>query len=200
MAAAEAAAIQCVGADDYRATDTLTIFCQDSRRTACGRWRHMYASGSLDPECVMYSCAMSFEKEHMSDLPATVSQDRLTDAPAAPLTREDLVPFVVQGIAEGIATGAAHETKTTESAAKVAPGFGRSDKVELEKAKIQSSVRWPDKKDLLGVEVSTTDYDSLAHVRSGSASQRTRADYLPPGSWHCYRITGSGVSLPHQCV
>jgi exopolysaccharide biosynthesis WecB/TagA/CpsF family protein len=91
---------------------------------------------------------------------ATSSRSEAKTAdPVAGLTRDDLVPFVVSGIKAEL--GADNEL---DSSAKVSTRFGRSETVELEKTKVQTPMRWPDKKDLLGVEVSSTNYDELARI------------------------------------
>ncbi len=109
---------------------------------------------------------------------STGTESRLgSDMVAPPLTREDLVPFVIQGAVDELANSVVQP----DSATKVAAGFGRSDTVELEKSKVQSSIRWPHKKDLLGVEVSVTDYDELARlcVSAARRGESGLATFLP---------------------
>lgn len=101
---------------------------------------------------------------------STISEPRLDiESPPLPLTREDLLPFVIQGVAIGLS-----EEQQRETPAKVPPVFGRSETVEPDKCKIQLPVQWPDKKDLLGVEVSVTRYDDLARA-CVSAARRGEA-------------------------
>jgi len=103
---------------------------------------------------------MSFKNE------SVVAQPRLQPQPdAVPQTREDLVSFVIQGAVEELT----NQTDSAEAESKVAPDFGRSDTVELEKSTAHSSIRWPHKKDLLGAEVSVTDYDELTRICVGAA-------------------------------
>jgi N-acetylglucosaminyldiphosphoundecaprenol N-acetyl-beta-D-mannosaminyltransferase len=109
---------------------------------------------------------------------SVVAEPRLeADAEAAPLTREDLVPFVIQGAVDELSK----PDEDGDPATKVAPGFGRSDTVELEKSKTHSSIRWPHKKDLLGVEVSVTDYDELVRlcVSAARRGEPGLATFLP---------------------
>jgi N-acetylglucosaminyldiphosphoundecaprenol N-acetyl-beta-D-mannosaminyltransferase len=71
----------------------------------------------------------------------------------------DLVPFVIEGMTEEMAQSAEADVE-----AKVTPDFGRSDSVVLDKPLIASTLHWPTKKDVLGVEVSVTDYDEAARL------------------------------------
>jgi exopolysaccharide biosynthesis WecB/TagA/CpsF family protein len=77
-----------------------------------------------------------------------------------PIDRQDLVPFVVQGIA----SAGVDERDQLRLAAKVTSDFGRSETVRSDKTNITAPFHWPDKKDLLGVEVSLTAYDELGRA------------------------------------
>jgi N-acetylglucosaminyldiphosphoundecaprenol N-acetyl-beta-D-mannosaminyltransferase len=89
-------------------------------------------------------------------------------APIAPITREDLIPFLSQGMTVDLA-----------ATAKVPPRFGRSEDVVAEKPNIarpsSSSILWPEKKDVLGVEISLTNYDELARLFIAAAKRREPA-------------------------
>jgi len=88
--------------------------------------------------------------------------------PLSPLRRADLLPFVVDGMAAEFGKSAdpsqSVSSPETSPEAKVGRDFNRSDTVVLDKSMIASSMRWPAKKDVLGVEVSVTDYDELARL------------------------------------
>jgi N-acetylglucosaminyldiphosphoundecaprenol N-acetyl-beta-D-mannosaminyltransferase len=126
--------------------------------------------------------------------------------PVAP-TRESLVPFVVEGIADGLVDqfeGPAADSLTeAHSTTKVVADSGRSHTVVLDKPMIATSVRWPEKKDLLGVEVSVTDYEELARLFIAAARRRepTLATFLAVHAVvtaamdpsYCYRINAFDV-------
>jgi exopolysaccharide biosynthesis WecB/TagA/CpsF family protein len=91
-----------------------------------------------------------------------------TPLPSTPITTEDLVPFVAMGMTDELSRSSDPDSSARETESdpttKVGPDFGRSDRVVLDEPMIASAstVRWPPKKDVLGVEVSVTDYDELA--------------------------------------
>jgi exopolysaccharide biosynthesis WecB/TagA/CpsF family protein len=108
---------------------------------------------------------------------------------SAVVSRDLLVPFVAEGIAAGLAEPAEPklaESKLPDLLTKPGPATkvvtdsveavsGRSKSVVLDKPMIAHSVRWPEKKDLLGVEVSITDYDELARLFIAAARRREPA-------------------------
>ena len=85
---------------------------------------------------------------------------------AASLRREDLVPFVKQGFV-------AEMTADSPPGSKVGDAIGRSDNMKAEKLMSAPFVTWPTKYDVLGVEVSATDYDDV--VRRLAAAARSPA-------------------------
>jgi N-acetylglucosaminyldiphosphoundecaprenol N-acetyl-beta-D-mannosaminyltransferase len=81
-------------------------------------------------------------------------------------TSADLIPFVTLGMTQELSKSddAVGSVSVNQTTTKVTPDFGRSDTVVLDKPKVESSLIWPVKKDLLGIEVSITDYDELARL------------------------------------
>jgi exopolysaccharide biosynthesis WecB/TagA/CpsF family protein len=65
---------------------------------------------------------------------------------------------------EGVGQVGTDESNIPRQAAKVGHGFSRSDSVHSDKSNIPAPFRWPDKKDLLGVEVSLTAYEELGRL------------------------------------
>jgi exopolysaccharide biosynthesis WecB/TagA/CpsF family protein len=139
---------------------------------------------------------------------ASTSTERLPSSPPAapsppthPISRQDLVSFVVDGIVSELAGPATIAPLTLVSeppqdaktnVAKVTPDFGRSETMVLVKPQqrstfvstvdapvdsavvstpaatvdstVDAAIDWPARKELLGVEVSITDYDQLCRL------------------------------------
>ena len=106
------------------------------------------------------------------------------------IDRDALLPFVASGLIAGL-TGQlppapstsvpAIESRINKTAAKVTPRSGRFQSVQSATAMPVCSVSWPFKKDLLGVEISVTDYDELCRLFITAAQQRepALASFLP---------------------
>ena len=110
-----------------------------------------------------------------------------------PRTREDLVPFVADGLIAGLSQNLG---TIEEEPAKVGLHSGRSDMVDLPSTLLQSRaatmaleaidspappVVWPAKLDVLGVEISITTYQELSRlfVDAGRRNEPALATFLP---------------------
>ena len=93
--------------------------------------------------------------------------------PEAAMTAADLVPFVVEGVAVGL-NAPTSESAQINASAKVTPDFGRSNPVVLETPipVSKSTLLWPVKMDVIGVEVSATSYDELVRLFIAAARRR----------------------------
>lgn len=140
----------------------------------------------------------------------TAENARLSAPPASPpglvddqnlspsIGRDTLVPFVASGLIAGLkdelltpaqthndAIEDAIESRITENPAKVTAQSGRSEVVQSSTAmpsrSQMHSIAWPFKKDVLGVEISITDYDELCRLFIAAAQQRepALASFLP---------------------
>ena len=121
----------------------------------------------------------NFQETELSELNRSDSHGNGGRLSPTPISRESLVPFVAEGIAAGLAdSGATISSELPANLlqpAKVPADLSRSTSVLLDKPMIAHSIRWPEKKDLLGVEVSVTDYDEVARLFIAAARRREPA-------------------------
>jgi exopolysaccharide biosynthesis WecB/TagA/CpsF family protein len=126
---------------------------------------------------------------------------------AGPINNSDIVDR--QMLAPFVASGFLAELTEELQAAKVTPDSSRFDMVRSPHATLESSARvtaWPAKVDLLGVEISLTDYDSLARliVAAGQRNEPALATFLPvhgvvtaaTDAGYKYRINSFDVVAP----
>jgi len=119
--------------------------------------------------------------------PITSPADPVTSP--APLTRDDLFPFVATGLIAGLTAElqpAANPSILSPAGepAKVPSDSGRFETVQSSFATLAppaSSISWPTKMDVLGVEVSVTDYDELTRlfIAAGRRNESALATFLP---------------------
>jgi N-acetylglucosaminyldiphosphoundecaprenol N-acetyl-beta-D-mannosaminyltransferase len=132
--------------------------------------------GILDPGAANRLAPQQVPSEGQSD---TYVKESDVPAITPPLRRDDLIPFVDKGFADGLATARgevqAEASEESSEAPKVPGTIGRCDSMEAEQLMHSSTVTWPDKFDVLGVEVSATEYDDVVRRLIAAARRRQPA-------------------------